>query len=100
MDPPLAERSDAEIKRFIERDSLVWRFCMYGAIKNLQFFEAFLLLIFMEWGYSLFQIGILQSIVFALTYAFEVPSGVVADHFGKKNELLLIELQMMHPLQP
>ena len=57
--------------------------------KNLQFFEAFLMLILMEWGYSLFQIGVLQSIMFAFTYVFEVPSGVIADHFGKKNELLL-----------
>lgn len=89
MEPPLATRTDAEIQRFIESNSLVWRFCMYGAIKNLQFFEAYLLLILMEWGYSLFQIGVLQSIMFALTYAFEVPSGVIADHFGKKNELLL-----------
>ena len=86
-DPEL--RSDAEIKKFIESDSLVWRFCMYGAIKNLQFFEAFLLLILMEWKYDLFQIGILGAITHSLTYLFEVPSGVIADHFGKKNELLI-----------
>lgn len=86
---PICQRSDEEIKRFIEQHSLVWRFCMYGAIKNLQFFEAYLLLILLEWGYNLFQIGILQSITFSLTYAFEVPSGVIADHWGKKNELLL-----------
>lgn len=42
-----------------------------------------LLLILMEWGYSLFQIGVLQSITFAFTYFFEVPSGLIADHFGK-----------------
>ena len=43
----------------------------------------------MEWGYSLFQIGVLHSVTFAFTYVFEVPSGLIADHFGKKNELLL-----------
>lgn len=85
----IAERSDEEIKKFIEHNSLVWRFCMYGAIKNLQFFEAYLILILMEWKYDLFQIGVLNAIVFALTYVFEVPSGVIADHWGKKNELLL-----------
>ena len=88
-DMPINQRSDADIKRFIVADSLVWRFCLYGAIKNLQFFEAYLLVILLEWGYNLFQIGILQSIIYALTYLFEVPSGVIADHFGKKNELLL-----------
>ena len=41
------------------------------------------MLILMEWGYSLFQIGVLQSITFAFTYFFEVPSGLIADHFGK-----------------
>ena len=86
---PVKDRSDAEIKRYIEKNCLVYCFCFYGAIKNLQFFEAYLLLILMEWGYSLFQIGVLQSIMFAFTYVFEVPSGVIADHYGKKNELLL-----------
>jgi MFS family permease len=86
---PVAERSDLEIKRFIEGNSLVWRFCLYGAIKNLQFFEAYLLLILLEWGYSLFQIGILSAVTHSLTYLFEVPSGVIADHFGKKNELMV-----------
>ena len=51
--------------------------------------QAYLLLILMEWGYSLFQIGVLHSVTFAFTYVFEVPSGLIADHFGKKNELLL-----------
>ena len=51
--------------------------------------QAYLLLILMEWGYSLFQIGVLHSVTFAFTYVFEVPSGLIADHFGKKNELML-----------
>jgi hypothetical protein len=43
------DRSDAEVKRFIETHNLVWRFCLYGAFKNLQFFEAFLLVILLDW---------------------------------------------------
>ena len=82
-------RSEDDARRFIEKDNLVLRFCLYGAIKNLQFFEAFLIIILIDWGYNLFQIGLLQSIIHAFTYIFEVPSGVIADQFGKKNELLL-----------
>ena len=86
---PIAQRSDEDIHKFIAQNSLVWRFCLYGAIKNLQFFEAYLLVILMAWGYDLFQIGVLKSITFAVTYVVEVPSGVIADHCGKKNALLL-----------
>lgn len=66
---PIHQRSDAEIKRYIARDSLVCRFCLYGAIKNLQFFEAYLLLILLDWGYDLFQIGLLSAITHSLTCA-------------------------------
>ena len=40
MEPSLKSRPDAEIKRFIESSPMVTCFCCYGAIKNLQFFEA------------------------------------------------------------
>jgi MFS family permease len=83
-----APQTDAEIKRFIEKNSLVWRFCMYGAIKNLQFFEAYLMVILLAWGYDLYQIGWLNAIVYTTTYLMEVPAGIIADHFGKKKELL------------
>jgi MFS family permease len=79
----------------LETNSLGWRFCIYGAIKHLQLFEAYLLLILLEWDYNLFQIGILNSITYALTYIFEVPSGVIVDHFGKKNELLCFVFYMI-----
>jgi len=87
--PPVADRPETEIKRMIAHNSLVWRFCFYGFIKNLQFFEAYLLLILLEWGYNLFDIGLLTAIMHSLTYIFEVPSGVIADHLGKKNILLI-----------
>ena len=40
MEPSLKSRPDAGIKRFIEKSPMVSCFCCYGAIKNLQFFEA------------------------------------------------------------
>lgn len=67
----------------------MWKFKLYGFFKNLQFFEPYLLLIFINWGYSFFQIGIFVMIREIITYIFEIPSGILADKYGKKNELLL-----------
>jgi len=40
-------------------------------------------------GLNLFQIGTLFSIREAVTYLFEIPSGILADQYGKKNELVI-----------
>jgi hypothetical protein len=37
----------------------------------------------------LFELGILEGIIQAISYIFEMPSGIIADQCGKKNELLL-----------
>jgi MFS family permease len=34
-------------------------------------------------------VGVLYSIREFITYIFEVPSGIIADHYGKKNELMM-----------
>lgn len=60
------------------------KFGMYGLLKNLRFFEPFLLLYLIQSGLSLFQIGLLYSIREATMYIFEIPSGVIADRYGKK----------------
>lgn len=73
----------------ITKSPMMWKFQFYGLLKNLQFFEPFIYLIFIRWGYSLFQIGILMLIREVLTYLFEIPSGIIADNFGKKRELLI-----------
>ena len=38
-------------------------------------------------GFSLLQIGILESIFHIASSCFEIPSGVVADVFGRKRTL-------------
>jgi MFS family permease len=67
----------------------VSKFCAYGFFKNLQLFEAFLWAVLLSWGYTLVEIGCLGGIIEGLTYVFEVPSGILADTFGKKRELLI-----------
>ena len=43
-------------------------------------------------GFSLLQIGILESIFHIASSCFEIPSGVVADVFGRKRTLALSKL--------
>ena len=37
-------------------------------------------------GFSMIEIGILESIFHMVSCCFEIPSGVVADVFGRKRE--------------
>ena len=43
-------------------------------------------------GFSLLQIGVLESIFHIASSCFEIPSGVVADVFGRKRTLALSKL--------
>lgn len=73
----------------IKKDPQIVKFCFYGFFKNLKFFEPYLLIYLMALGNSLFTIGILFALREIIVYIFEVPSGIIADHFGKKKELIL-----------
>ena len=66
-----------------------YQFCAYGFLKNLRFFDPFLLLFFLSKGFNYFDIGILyaiREIGFVLT---EIPSGIFADAFGRKKSLII-----------
>lgn len=73
----------------MKKNIQVIKFGFYGLLKNLKFFEPFLWLYFLLNGLSLLEIGILYAIRESIVYVFEVPSGVLADRFGRKNELVL-----------
>ena len=77
------------IKKHIKKDALIRKFCFYGLFKNLKFFEPFLIIYLLSMDLSLFSIGILYSIREITNYIFEVPSGLFADHYGKKTELMI-----------
>ena len=76
------------IKRKIVRDPIIWKFCAYGFLKNLKLFEPYLMIYLLGIGQNLFSIGILYSVREAVTYIFEVPSGILADNYGRKKELM------------
>ena len=64
------------------------QFCLYGFLKNLRFYDAFLLLFLLENNLSYSQVGILYAIREITTNLAEIPSGIIADSFGRKRALL------------
>lgn len=79
-----------DIYQVIKQNNQIKKFCLYGFLKNLRFFEPYLYIYMMQIvGLNLFQIGTLFSIREATTYIFEVPSGILADQYGKKTELVI-----------
>ena len=40
-------------------------------------------------GFSMLEIGMLESIFHIVSFCFEIPSGVAADVFGRKKTLVL-----------
>ncbi len=71
------------------RDPMFPRFALYGFLKNLRFYEPFMVLYFLSLGFSYTEIGVLVSIQMVSTTLIEIPSGVYADVFGRKKALLL-----------
>jgi len=72
----------------MRKDKMIWKFCLYGFLKNLKFFEPYLVIFLLSLKLNLFSIGMLYSVREAVTYIFEVPSGIIADTYGKKKELM------------
>jgi len=67
----------------------ILKFSFYGFLKNLRFFDPYLFLYFIKAGLEFTEIGLLLTVREVIIYVFEVPSGVLADRFGKKTELII-----------
>ena len=74
--------------RSILRDLQFWKFRAYGFLKNLRFFDPFLILFLRESGLSFLAIGTLISIREIATNILEIPTGVMADAFGRRKAML------------
>jgi len=72
----------------ITRDLQYWKFRTYGFLKNLRFFDPFLILFLREAGLSFLAIGTLISIREIATNILEIPTGVLADAFGRRKAML------------
>lgn len=73
----------------IKKDRQIKKFSAYGFLKNLKFFEPYLIIFLLSKEINLFQIGVLYAVKELVVYIFEVPSGVIADAYGRKKELYL-----------
>jgi len=65
-----------------------YKFCSYGFLKNLRFFDPFIILFFREMGFSFLQIGTLFSIREISTGILEIPTGFFADSYGRKLSMV------------
>jgi len=65
------------------------RFSLYGFLKNQRYYEPFMILLFLERGFSFTQIGILVAFREIWINLFEVPSGALADMYGRRRCMIL-----------
>lgn len=65
------------------------RFCLYGFLKNLRLFEAFLLLALLERGLDFLAIGALISVREVVVNLLEIPSGALADGLGRRRSMVV-----------
>ncbi len=72
-----------------KKDTQYYRFCAYGFLKNLRFFEPFLILILHAEGLSFTQIASLYAIREIARNIMEIPAGVFADTFGRRRSMIL-----------
>ncbi len=73
----------------VVRNRNIIKFGLYGFLKNLKFFEPFFYLYLLSIGLSYFQIGVILSVREITTYVCEIPTGVIADIWGRKRAMLL-----------
>ncbi len=73
----------------IPRDRMYLKFRLYGFLKNLRFFDPFIILFFREMGMSFFSIGLLFAIREISTNVLEIPSGFIADSIGRRKAMLI-----------
>ena len=70
------------------RNSQFYKFSIYGFLKNLKFFDPFIILFFREMGLSFLEIGTLFSIREITINVFEIPTGVIADTYGRRISMI------------
>jgi MFS family permease len=64
------------------------RFCLYGFLKNQKYYEPFLILALRDKGLSFFMIGLLIGFRQVCVNLLEIPTGVVADMYGRRRSMI------------
>ncbi len=72
-----------------KKDIQYFKFCAYGFLKNLKFFEIFIMLFLLnKLGHNYSKVGILYSTLLLTRAVLEIPSGVIADALGRKGSMI------------
>ncbi len=64
-------------------------------LRNLDFARGLFVVFLLDHGITNFQIGILQSLLFWVSFVFEIPAGLFADKFKRKYSLILSGLLLL-----
>lgn len=67
---------------------MLGRFSLYGYLKNQRYFEPFLVLVLLDAGLSFALIGTLIALREGVIAVVEVPSGALADRFGRRRAMV------------
>jgi len=81
-----------ERKKKLERN--IWKFYLYRIASAWFFFSPIYVLFFLDLGFSMTQIMLLQSFYAILIVITLIPCGLIADHIGRKK--LLITPTFLH----
>jgi len=68
---------------------MIKRFSLYGFLKNQRYFEPFIILFFLQSGLSFTQIGFLVAFRELIINLMEIPSGAIADLFGRRRSMMI-----------
>ena len=66
----------------------LWRFCLYGFLKNQQYFEPFFMLALLAKGLSFWDYGLLWGFSRVCNNILEIPAGAVADVWGRRRTMI------------
>ncbi|HCF62675.1 MAG TPA: MFS transporter, partial [Myxococcales bacterium] len=67
---------------------MLWRFCLYGFLKNQRYFQPFFYLALIEKGLAFSQIGLLIGLRELLINLLGVPMGAAADVLGRRRSMI------------
>jgi len=77
------------MSNYFIKDIQYYKFCFYGFLKNLRFFEAFLILFFLEKGLSFLEVGTLYAFREITRNVLEIPTGIFTDSFGRRKTMVM-----------
>ncbi|GAB5405630.1 MAG: hypothetical protein Aurels2KO_38610 [Aureliella sp.] len=68
---------------------MLFRFSLYGFLKNQRYFEPFFMLALLSQGLSFFMIGVLYAFRSLVINLLEIPSGALADGYGRRVTMIV-----------